>query len=1261
MKKANSLFSPAKRRMFSAISVIIALLMAFSPASLGVLAAEETETTPVVYRVDFENYTEGGASHITKDNVRNGNNAVVLTPTSGAKKSDETNSVYLMDTTGKVVEREIYDDTYDPATATANPEGYEYLITFYAKASDDFAPDYVRIDAAKNKYLTSAAAWLMSAPSAQWTTAAKVNALKNDWQLAYIPVPSMIKGDVASAVNKLSIFFNDSYASTGTAYTGKVYIDDAAVVRYEASTETVVILDGNYIGAVPDFAVGTKGAAMTLPTPTRDNAKFIGWYTDSACTTAYTGTTYPTAITRLYAKWEKTQHEIGFENCTDEAMVHITNEVSRSGGSAAVLTPQTGVKAAGANNAIRFTLDNQGDRVEKNDTDTFLFAFYAKASTDFDTSNFAANSLFRIDAARQKYVGSGVSWWTADANAQWSGSTELAAIKNDWQLGYIQAKPIAEGFSYMSLYYSDNNSVYTAGKVYIDDVIITKYDSATQTAVIFDGNYSGAKLQVQAVTQGAEITALPTPVREGYIFKGWYTNAACTTAYTSVTYPTTVTRLYAKWIEAEPTIGFENYTNGNFSNITTEVARTGNTSAVLTPVAGKSYPGSENSVILNINDNGTLVERADGYKMFTSYYIKASADYTTDLSLRIDHGKNKYYTDAGTHTYGKWLGSDSNTSNWNTESKLAAVKEDWQFGFIDTAAPTDVASSGWNYLSLYYNAQNSSEVSGKVYIDDVYVLAHLASESVVILDNNDGSELSYIHGTIGEAITNAKFTPVRDGYVFKGWYTDSAFTKQYTAGTYPEKATYLYAKWEEKVLFEAGFEDNALTANSVFSLNNDSHNVKSGDYSLKFVSDEDGTYYALLTEDGKNIELENGARYAVNYSYKIVDPDNTLKYLKTAVYRLNPAMTTKVALVSENLNNPTATTTRDKWLDYSYTFVADLTDSSAANIIGLYAYIGTDSIGNTAEIYFDDITVRKIRDTETSATFVYNDMDGSKKATVGAIGTAAETPELTKEYYALGGWCSDEQRTDIVTDIKYTAEDTVYYADWHLQSYKQDFEDYSVSTITSDTDTEINDRIYLDDPFVHSGNSALHRIGDEAYNKQFSIMCDEALYLKSGRTYTVSMYVKILNSGAEGGAISLVNTKSPFNPWSYDEANITHIVSVSDIEKGVWTKVSVDFTAADLYLAVRTPANCELYIDDIVVYDSSIGYEEETYPEVLTYAAGDTDHSGTVDSDDLVKLRRILLGVDKFDYLIPVDVNGDYDVNILDLIRLKKQLVLLVG
>lgn len=63
-------------------------------------------------------------------------------------------------------------------------------------------------------------------------------------------------------------------------------------------------------------------------------------------------------------------------------------------------------------------------------------------------------------------------------------------------------------------------------------------------------------------------------------------------------------------------------------------------------------------------------------------------------------------------------------------------------------------------------------------------------------ETGGGKPMDKISGEIGTVIDLTKYVPVREGYVFVGWYADKALTKKITSIKL-EKDTVVYAKWEK--------------------------------------------------------------------------------------------------------------------------------------------------------------------------------------------------------------------------------------------------------------------------------------------------------------------------------------------------------------------------------------------------------------------------------------------------------------------------------
>lgn len=82
--------------------------------------------------------------------------------------------------------------------------------------------------------------------------------------------------------------------------TWELYIDDLTITEVAPVTVDFKEADGTVI----DQRMGLPGSALTLPrTPEKEGYSFDGWYEDADFTTAFRGTTFPTASTTLYAKF----------------------------------------------------------------------------------------------------------------------------------------------------------------------------------------------------------------------------------------------------------------------------------------------------------------------------------------------------------------------------------------------------------------------------------------------------------------------------------------------------------------------------------------------------------------------------------------------------------------------------------------------------------------------------------------------------------------------------------------------------------------------------------------------------------------------------------------------------------------------------------------------------------------------------------------------------------------------------------------------
>ena len=72
--------------------------------------------------------------------------------------------------------------------------------------------------------------------------------------------------------------------------------------------------------------------------------------------------------------------------------------------------------------------------------------------------------------------------------------------------------------------------------------------------------------------------------------------------------------------------------------------------------------------------------------------------------------------------------------------------------------------------------------------------SYTSSSYTVTFDSQGGSHVDSVQVSRNQTVTQPA-TPVRDGYIFEGWYTDSACTQSYDFDTKVTQSFTLYAKW----------------------------------------------------------------------------------------------------------------------------------------------------------------------------------------------------------------------------------------------------------------------------------------------------------------------------------------------------------------------------------------------------------------------------------------------------------------------------------
>ncbi len=281
-----------------------------------------------------------------------------------------------------------------------------------------------------------------------------------------------------------------------------------------------VSFDMNGVGKAPADQTVENGKKASEPDePSAEGYRFGGWYTNSGCTAKYDFSSRVTKDITLYAKWTRVTYTVDFD--TDGLGTEPSAQTVAHGGTVSVPARPS---------AEGYTFDGwyvDDDRTEEYDFGsevTSSFTLYAGWSLNSYTVSFDANGHGTAPADQIIYYGDYV-------------------ISPDY--------PAVEGYT-CSGWYKDEDctELYDFNKPVKSDVVIYAGWVINTYTVTFNTNGHGLDTApaAQTVNYGGKATMPADPKDANYVFGGWYTNAACTTAYSFDSTVTGNIELYAKWI-----------------------------------------------------------------------------------------------------------------------------------------------------------------------------------------------------------------------------------------------------------------------------------------------------------------------------------------------------------------------------------------------------------------------------------------------------------------------------------------------------------------------------------------------------------------------------------------------------------------------------------------------------------------------------------------------------------------------------------------
>ncbi|CAN2226040.1 Listeria/Bacterioides repeat [Candidatus Nanopelagicaceae bacterium] len=676
------------------------------------------------------------------------------------------------------------------------------------------------------------------------------------------------------------------------------------------------------------------------------------------------------------------------------------------------------------------------------------------ATTDLGTQAYATGGTFTTEAATTLYP-----VWTAktltvtyDATG---GSTVTAGSTVTG--GSISAAPIAPtkgGYSFAGWSATDGGSAITfpfthgktanftlyalwAGNTY---VVTYDYNSATSDSSTATSSY---------VTGGTTIT-LPTPLRTGYSFDGWYSDALLTTSIGAggASYSPTGSSLtpsaYAKWTAVNRTVTY------SAASATGGAVPTDATNYII-----------GNTVVIKGN-TGSLVR--SGYTFLgwtyasdgTGTLLTSGMTYTTSTSDMIFYAKwsaNTYtITYNGNNASGNAQRSSANVTSDSYTSGGSAIalpgagtlsRSGYTFGGWNTTA----AGTGDNYLEA---ASFTTAINVTLYAKWTPVVYSITYDG----NTSDGGSAPTTGAyTTGQALPYTVLTNTfsKTSNIFGGWNTAANGTgTNYSSGTTFTTLTnvVLYALWIPQYTLHYAINGGTVTSGSL---------PTDQLYTANAVV---GPVFSLVVRTGYTFAgWTNGATtIAPNGNFTIVD-DSVLTAKWTPVdytisYDPNGGSTT-----------PDRTT---KQIGQSYT-VANAISKSGYTFTGWLS--GATKVGAGAVIIMDSSNVTYVAQWSANVYTISYDWNGGSGSRTNSdtftVGSSAVTlPSVgdhLKDGYTFGGWATSINGTQ-VNDSYSPPSDVTLYARWGTGSFVITYDANGGTVGTSSTSILSGSTITLPSP-----------------------------------------------------------------------------------------------------------------------------------------------------------------------------------------------------
>ena len=560
------------------------------------------------------------------------------------------------------------------------------------------------------------------------------------------------------------------------------------------------------------------------------------------------------------------------------------------------------------------------------------------------------------------------------------------------------------------------------------------------------------------------------PVKQGYVFDGWYKDSAYDTkAETLTTMPSFSgsskgMTLYAKWRPAADTKykveHYQEQLGGGYVNTESEKLTGTTESEAAVPV--KEYPGFhvKSAEKKTIAPDGSTVVKV--YYDRNEYTVMFNLDNGTENVVQTyKHGADLHaptpsrsgYTFAGWNSElpkivtegaeyaAKWTANDNAVTfvtNGGTDVAGQTVKTDAKITEPSAPEKTGYTFGGW-YTDL--NCTKAWNFDSDKVSDAMTLYAKWTANTYdVTLDlNYDGAAKPENVTVTYDGTYSALTTPVRAGYDFLGWFTAQTGGEQVTADskvsiTAPQT---LYAHWKE----------GAAT-----------YTVKHYQQNTEDITDNNYTEFESETLSGitgqqteAKAKTYTGFAPAKEFKQSAIAPDSSTvisiyydRLTYTVTWMNGDTELKKETLRYGAMPNYSGATPTKEGTGHTYTFTGWSPEPSEVTGNVTYTAQFSDSL-NTYNITYN----------------LNNGTNASGNPSSYTYGTAVTLADPTRTGYTFGGWFENADFTGkAVTEIPADATgNKTFYAKWTANEYTVTF-DANEGTVTPESKTVTYDGTY---------------------------------------------------------------------------------------------------------------------------------------------------------------------------------------------------------